>query len=321
MRQYKRAAYANSTKKTYRAHLRAYLRFCTFYGYVPVPASQDTLLSYVAFLARTLQPSTINGYLNIVRILHIDANLCNPLENNYELLCVKRGIARTIGQAPNPKLGVTPELLMKLFDFLDLESSFDRAFWFAMLVGFFCFLRKASLVPISPKSPGDRCLILSDLSYDSVKSALSVSVRVTKTIQFAERTLSIPLVPAPDNPALCPITAWKLWRTCAPNSPTLPLFSFMTGNTVKWITHSTLVGRFRELLAAGGFDASRYSGHSLRRGGAEFSARIGLSHLVIQLRGDWKSQAYLRYVSLHDNVNLNAAHALALGVQNLDRFS
>lgn len=297
------------------------MRFCTFYGYVPVPASQETLLAYVAFLARTLQPSTINGYLNIVRILHIDANLTNPLENNYELLCVKRGIARTIGKAPNPKLGVTPELLQKLFDYIDLESSFDRAFWFAIIVGFYCFLRKASLVPISPKNPGERCLLMSDLEYNPLKSILTVVVRVTKTIQFAERSLRIPLVATPGNPALCPFTAWRLWLTSAPRSANLPLFSYQAGPTVKWITHSTLVGRLRELLDAAGFDSARYSGHSLRRGGAEFCARIGLTHLVIQLRGDWKSQAYLRYVTLHENVNLDAARAMSLGAQNLEQFN
>lgn len=291
-----------------------------YYGYNPVPASQETILSYVAFLARTLKPATINCYLNIIRILHLDANLCNPLADNYELLCVKRGVARTLGNIPNPKLGVTPELLMCLFDYLDLESSFDRCFWFAILVGFYAYLRKATLVPVSATNPGDKCLLISDLAIDESQTVLNVSVRYTKTIQFRERALCIPLAKVTHNPALCPVVAWRLWKSSAPRTESLPLFSYRTSGGIKWITHSKLVGRLRELLGAAGFNPKRYSGHSLRRGGAEFSARLGLSHLVIQLRGDWKSQAYLRYVSLHYNVNLDAARAMALGAENLENY-
>ena len=125
----------------------------------------------------------------------------------------------------------------------------------------------------------------------------------------------------PNNQPLCPVTAWRLWRLSAPKAFPGPLFSYTTGRSTKWVTHSSLVMRLRDLLTQAGYDPQKYSGHSLRRGGAEFSARIGLSHLVIQLRGDWKSQAYLRYVSLHDNVNMNAARALSLAASNLHEHS
>ena len=83
------------------------------------------------------------------------------------------------------------------------------------------------------------------------------------------------------------------------------------------MTHSSLVARLRELISLTGHDSSLYSGHSLRRGGAEFCASTGLSNIVIQLRGDWKSLAYLRYVSLDDSMNLNAARVLALAAGQL----
>ena len=97
---YKRATFAESTKSTYRSQLNCYLRFCVFYGFQPVPVDQITLIAYVAFLARSLKPTTINGYLNIVRLLHVDLNLRNPLENNFELQSIKRGIARLKGCPP-----------------------------------------------------------------------------------------------------------------------------------------------------------------------------------------------------------------------------
>ena len=69
--------YAESTKASYKSQLLAYLRYCLFYGYEPVPADQTTLLTYTAFLARDKRPSTIKNYLNLVRILHLEAGYKN----------------------------------------------------------------------------------------------------------------------------------------------------------------------------------------------------------------------------------------------------
>ena len=66
-----------------------------------MPVDRLTLIAYVAFLARSLKPTTINGYLNIVRLLHVDINLTNPLKDNFELMSIKWGIARLKGTPPS----------------------------------------------------------------------------------------------------------------------------------------------------------------------------------------------------------------------------
>ena len=100
---YKHCALAESTKCTYRSQLNAFLRFCLFFASDPVPVSQQTLKCYVAFLARSLNPSSIPGYLNVVRILHLNAGLENPLKDNWELGMGRRGIARKLGLPPLQK--------------------------------------------------------------------------------------------------------------------------------------------------------------------------------------------------------------------------
>jgi hypothetical protein len=75
---YKRASFAESTKATYQSHRNCYLRFCIYFDVCPVPASQITLKTYVAFLARSIKPYCIGGYLNIIRIMHLEAGLDNP---------------------------------------------------------------------------------------------------------------------------------------------------------------------------------------------------------------------------------------------------
>ena len=82
LRKYRgQAFFAQSTAATYKSQLRAYFRFCLYFGYRPVPCSSHNLLRYVVFLARTLAASSIACYLNVVRILHLQRGFPNPLQD------------------------------------------------------------------------------------------------------------------------------------------------------------------------------------------------------------------------------------------------
>jgi hypothetical protein len=76
------AAYAATMKEAYKSQLNCYLKFCFNFGFLPVPAGQETLRLYVAFLARTLSPGSISGYLNVVRLIHLEGCFVNPLAGN-----------------------------------------------------------------------------------------------------------------------------------------------------------------------------------------------------------------------------------------------
>jgi hypothetical protein len=94
---FKRVAWAESTKTTYRSQLNAYIRFCLYFDRVVCPADQETLKCYVAFLSRSLNPSSLPGYLNIVRILHVNSGFVNPFKDNFEINMIKKGISRKLG--------------------------------------------------------------------------------------------------------------------------------------------------------------------------------------------------------------------------------
>jgi hypothetical protein len=177
---YKGVSLAKSTQSAYRSHLNAYLRFCACFGCVPVPADRDTICSYVAYLARSISPSSINGYLNIIRLLHLDAGLRNPLENNWEVQQIKRGVARLKGVPIQQKRPITVGILREIFGLLDhFSSSLDKSFWAACLVAFFGFFRKSTILPISSSSPSGICRIdIKNFSY----SSFEIVVKHTKTI-------------------------------------------------------------------------------------------------------------------------------------------
>ena len=135
---YKGVSLAKTTRSAYRSHLNAYLRFCIFFGCSPVPADVDTITCYIAFLARSISASSISGYLNIIRILHLDAGLSNPLENNWEVQMVKRGVCRLKGVPAKQKLPITIQILREVFLMLDhFSSPLDIAFWAACVIAFF----------------------------------------------------------------------------------------------------------------------------------------------------------------------------------------
>ena len=72
---YRNHAFAKSTAASYKSQLRAYLRFCLFFGYTPVPCRAIHLLRYIVFLARTLSTRSFSNYLNVVHLLHLQYGL------------------------------------------------------------------------------------------------------------------------------------------------------------------------------------------------------------------------------------------------------
>ena len=188
-------------RKTYSSQQLAYLRFCVHFGLRPVPAERYTMIIYTAFLARSLKPTSIPSYLNVVRLMHAEARLPSPLED-WELGMVRRGIARTLGCPPKQKLAITLDILLAMHARIDFSLPILRAFWAACLVAFYAFLRKSSLVPKGSTRDG-LYLCTRDVVFDNEHDLVYLQIRHSKTIQFGQRLLTIPLSGHP-RAELCP---------------------------------------------------------------------------------------------------------------------
>ena len=149
---FKRSAFAASSQKTYKSQLRCYLQFCLDYVRVPVPADQETLSTYLAFLARRLSANSIPNYLNVVRLLHLQSGYKNPLDDNFEVGLIKKGIRREKGVPPVQKAPITVPILRKIRATLDLDKPSDLAFWAACVLGFHGFMRKSTLLSSSAEA-------------------------------------------------------------------------------------------------------------------------------------------------------------------------
>ena len=227
--------------------------------------------------------------------MHLNAGHTNPLESNWYVTSILKGVKRVKGNKSVQKLPITLDILRMLVCKLDMSSSFDRVFWTACIVAFYSFFRKSNLLVQSIGSfDPSRNLCTSDVEFQG--EGVVLTVRWSKVIQFRERTLRIPL-PKIKNSLFCPSTALLgLCLTCPSQEGPAPLFRYIENGTPVTLTQAKFVSKLRQSLADLGFPADQYSGHSFRRGGAQFALQCGLPVELIKLQGDWNSNAHERYL-------------------------
>ena len=158
---------------------------------------------------------------------------------------------------------------------LNFGNPFDICFWAACLVAFFSFFRKSNLlIPVPHQFDPSKHLCVSDVRFSPTGAVLSV--RWSKTIQFKQRTLLIPLLRMAGSP-FCPSAALMLCiNTLSQCDNPMPLFSFPSERGIQPIAYSMFITHLRLCLRKLGLDPSLYSGHSFRRGGASFAFQCGV---------------------------------------------
>ena len=178
----------------------------------------------------------------------------------------------------------------------------DATFWCLVLFAFFLMARKSNLVPdtVSRFSPGKQ-LCRNDVR--NLDGYLLVTIKWSKTIQFGERVLRIPVLAIP-NSILCPVHAYIHMCKLVPGRGEWPLFLTKEGRYLVPITYSQLHAGLKKLVAATGREPSLYSSHSFRRAGASWALRARVPSELIQLHGDWRSDAYKAYLKFSLEVKL-----------------
>jgi len=98
------------------------------------------------------------------------------------------------------------------------------------------------------------------------------------------------------------------------DDPKSPLFTLSDGTH---LTRDRLQSTMRQALAKAGFDAAKYASHSLRIGGACSLAASGMDSAAIQTFGRWKSDAFLNYIRVSDQMIKKASKDMA-GISKQD---
>ena len=310
------SGYSAGTYSNLRTQFRAFLLFCTHFCLTPVPAQLDTICLYVQFLSRTLCPATIRNYLSGVKLFHLFMGADYPFTKDFILSLTLRGVARSALHTPSGAPPVTPGILLQLFHRSSSQEPISCTLFCAFLFAFFLMARLANIVPESQaKFDPKRHLTRGDVVADA--HGLLVTFKATKTIQFGERKLRIPLIRIPGSP-LCPVRVYLRMVRLMPAPAKSALFLLPKHRGVQLLTKRRLISEFRRSLQAAGVpNAQGFRGHSFRRGAASWAFNQGVPGELIQLYGDWSSDAYKLYLEFSHEAKLVLAHQFRQAILSL----
>lgn len=300
--------YAPATKQNYKSQLRSYLEFCHTYNFQPVPASPENICRYIAYLARAKAFGTIQQYLSIIRLLHLNNNFANPLSSNHSVSSLMRAVKRVKGAEQNYKLTLSLNQIKALFKMLNMSSKPDLQLWAMISACFYGLLRIGSVtVPSAKQWDADRILKRSDIEF--VPNGCILSFSHSKTIQFRERVFRavLPLIPGD---CCCPTTALRTLVNLSPDlPPAAPALSYrgVTGE-IKVVTPAHARERLSRLFRQLGLSPDDYNTHSLRRSGATHLMLNNVPLETIRVLGDWKSDAIYRYLKPSADSKLTFVH-------------
>lgn len=273
------------------------MAFCLYFALIPVPAAAETLQLYVQFLSRSFScVSSIKNYVNGVKLLHLYNAVEFPHNDSFELSLLYKGLSRQKLHCVKQVLPITPSILVSFLKFLDMKSPLDITLWCCFVLAFFLFARKSNMVPPSVKSFDNR-KHLQRKNLILKPWGLLICFKWSKTLQFGERKLIIPISAIPGSP-LCPALAFSKMCSLIPAPLSSPAFVVPANGQLQTLTYSSYTGHLRHLLALAGHAPERYSGHSFRRGGATAAFKAGVPAELVRLHGDWHSDAYLRYLTI-----------------------
>lgn len=288
---YVAASLAVSTRRAYLSDLEQF----EAWGGV-IPSTDVQVASYLAAHAETLAVATLTRRLVSISLAHKAKGHRTPTASEL-VRATMRGIRRTHGVA---QLQATPLLRDDLFLVLDhmgdrLRDLRDRAL---LLIGF---------------AGGFRCSELVGLDHGDlqvVRQGMIIQVRRSKTDQEgAGRKIGIPL----GRTRHCPIGALDAWKTASAVSEG-PVFRAVDRHgklALGRLSSDAVSSIVRERVYAAGFDATRYSGHSLRSGLATSAAQAGVSSWKIRQQTGHASDAMMaRYIRDGQLFTDNAAGAL-----------
>ena len=280
-----------NTHKTYSSAQNKYLNFCSAYDIVPLPATEETLLLYVAFLFDLkLKGSSIRVYLAAVRSLHVFLGFGYPTDMLRLKLAVKGAMSQSL--PPVRKLPITFQILGEMLCAISTRFDF-KLIAAAMSLAFFGCFRSGELFITDSRMPfaiADN-LCAGDVLIDRREKMLSIFLKKSKT-DTCSQGVSV-FVGCSGNKVCGYCAVVRYIDVMGGSDPDVPFFRDCSGGG---LSKSYFVSVTRIALAIAGYDPSLFSGHSYRAGAATSAGDAGFDAWELQMLGRWNSSAYTIYL-------------------------
>ncbi len=293
-----RASRSEATRRAYRSDWEHFTAWAADHEVTSLPATPQTIVTYLADLAGDHKPSTVQRRLAAINAAHRLAGAISPT-GDEEVRLVMQGIRRSKGVAPAQVRPITLDDLCRMVEALadDLPGRRDRAL---LLIGWAGAFRRSELV----------ALTLEDV--EETAEGLIVVVRRSKTDQEgAGRKVGIPF----GSTTLCPVTALRSWLDAA-EITTGPVFRKVDRHGhfgTRALGAPSVAEVVKRAAALANLAPEQFSGHSLRAGLATSAAANGATETVIMAQTGHKSTTMVRRYIRHGSLfRQNAASVAGL---------
>ncbi|KAG5715762.1 Integrase/recombinase xerD like protein [Termitomyces sp. T112] len=258
---------AASTRRTYSTGQQQFILYTQLHNLYNadgsiLPASEPTILSWVASLGSRVQPKTIKAYLSAVHSLHVDANL--------SFMAVESPLAPgPTTHAPHP---LCPPCAAQPWVHPRAHGGIC-----CVLLAYSGLLRSSEFT-VGKGGKFNASLNLSRNSIEflpSFKDATHarLTLPASKTDPFRQG-VTITIAATPGCPT-CPIAALKALFSELPHNGHTPLLEQPDGSA---LSYTYFVATVRNALSKAGFNPHSYAGHSFRHGAASAAAAARYSN-------------------------------------------
>ena len=290
--------------------IRTWFTFCVFFSFPHMPATAETIIPFLELMAITVTYNYLKHLMTAVKFYHQTQGLDFP-EHDFNIVNTLHGLKRKLFNTPRQALPLSPDIMRAMHRHLDMSKGKDLATWCSYLVSFYCLFRKSNTVPKSASKINlQRTLLRRHIRIDENSNTVFVHVTFSKTIQFGDKDIIIP-IPGNSDPVMDPVRHLKKLFSSVRCSEDSPAFSFSRD---KFITYSGFTTQLKKLLGQAGYNPDLYSGHSFRRGGATFLFKLEASILQIQSSGDWASQCFVKYLYITEDERLVVQRLMASAI-------
>ena len=298
----------NGTKKTYSTAQKTYMQFCLLHHMVPMPASEMTILRYLAYLhIKKLAPSTIKVYLASLHSLHELNGYPAPDTTAYRIRLALRAITDQ-GASSKQSSPITFVLLQFIID--NVMHKPNGLLYATMLaVGFFGALRGCEYAAVYSQHGLISAPSMDQVQFISDQGRLAIIYTLKKS-KTSDKPIQIPIGCSTHRIcAVCLLVEYIRARFAASSyHPKAYLFTFPDGRPVPKHALNSVIKTEIQCL---GLNPTGYTTHSLRSGAATTAGQLGFSENQIKQLGHWSSSAYLTYVQHSQHSRLQFSQRLS----------